>query len=61
MTFPSTQGDTTTAPRKEAGRRLWLTLVVIHRYLGVALGLLMLLWFVSGIVMMYVPYPQRGE
>ena len=61
MTFPSTQGDATTAPRRDAGRRLWLTLVVIHRYLGVVLGLLMLLWFVSGIVMMYVPYPQRGE
>jgi uncharacterized iron-regulated membrane protein len=40
---------------------VWLTLVVIHRYLGVALGLLMLVWFLSGIVMMYVPYPQRGE
>src|SRR5262245_54900175 len=61
MTFPSAPSETTTAPRKGAGRRLWLTLVVIHRYLGVVLGLLMLLWFVSGIVMMYVPYPQRGE
>ena len=40
---------------------MWLTLVVLHRYLGVALGLLMLVWFLSGIVMMYVPYPQRGE
>ena len=44
-----------------AGRRLWFALVVIHRYLGVTLGLLMLVWFASGIVMMYVPYPERGE
>nr|WP_229265488.1 PepSY domain-containing protein [Duganella sp. 1224] len=29
-----------------------------HRWLGIALGLLVLLWFGSGIVMMYVPYPS---
>jgi PepSY-associated TM region len=37
---------------------LWWTLVISHRYLGVAVGLLMLAWFVSGIVMMYVGFPQ---
>jgi hypothetical protein len=37
----------------------WRTLVVLHRYLGIAVGLLMLAWFVSGIVMMYVGFPQR--
>src|SRR5688572_15727252 len=47
--------------RSRAGAAFWQMLVVTHRYLGVALGLLMLLWFLSGIVMMYVPYPQRGE
>jgi len=41
--------------------RLWRFMVVTHRYLGVALALLMLIWFLSGIVMMYVPYPQRSE
>jgi hypothetical protein len=37
---------------------LWRATVIIHRYLGVAVGLLMLVWFASGIVMMYVPYPE---
>jgi hypothetical protein len=37
---------------------LWRTTVILHRYLGVALGLLMLGWFLSGIVLMYVPYPE---
>jgi hypothetical protein len=32
-----------------------------HRWLGIALGLLVLLWFGSGIVMMYVPYPSLTE
>jgi len=36
---------------------LWRATVITHRYLGVAVGLLMLVWFISGIVMMYVPYP----
>jgi uncharacterized iron-regulated membrane protein len=29
----------------------------LHRWLGIAVCLLFLFWFVSGIVMMYVPYP----
>jgi uncharacterized iron-regulated membrane protein len=37
---------------------VWQTLVVLHRYLGVAVGLLMVMWFVSGIVMMYVGLPS---
>src|SRR5215471_21741037 len=40
---------------------LWRTLVILHRYLGIAVGLLMLLWFLSGIVMMYVGFPQPLE
>lgn len=28
-----------------------------HRYLGIALGLIMLIWCLSGVVMMYVQYP----
>jgi hypothetical protein len=40
---------------------LWRALVVTHRYLGVAVGVLMLGWFLSGIVMMYVAYPELSE
>lgn len=32
-----------------------------HRWLGIVAGLLVLLWFGSGIVMMYVPYPELTE
>jgi PepSY-associated TM region len=40
---------------------LWRTLVVLHRYLGIAVGILMLIWFASGIVMMYVEFPEFSE
>jgi hypothetical protein len=40
---------------------LWRALVVTHRYLGIAVGLLMMMWFASGIVMMYVGYPRPSE
>ena len=40
---------------------LWRATVITHRYLGVAVGLLMLVWFASGIVMMYVPYPELTD
>jgi hypothetical protein len=39
-------------------RMMWRAAVITHRYLGVAVGLLMLMWFGSGIVMMYVAYPE---
>jgi len=41
---------------------MWLrSLFLAHRYLGAMLGLLMLVWCLSGIVMMYVPYPTLGQ
>lgn len=39
------------------GRVLWRGIAALHRYLGIAAGVLMLMWFASGIVMIYVPYP----
>ena len=36
-------------------------LILIHRYLGIAVGPLMLVWCLSGIVMLYVPYPHVNE
>ncbi len=37
---------------------LFRTLVFTHRYLGIAIGWLMLMWCLSGLVMMYVAYPD---
>jgi hypothetical protein len=34
------------------------SLIFVHRWLGVALSALFLLWFLSGIVMMYWSYPE---
>ncbi|HEY0843135.1 PepSY domain-containing protein [Methylotenera sp.] len=31
---------------------------LMHRWLGIGLGLLVLLWFLSGLVMLFVAYPQ---
>jgi len=33
-------------------------LILSHRYLGIGVGLLMVMWCLSGIVMMYVPFPE---
>jgi hypothetical protein len=37
------------------------SLVVIHRWLGIGLGPLFAMWFASGIVMHFVPFPQLDE
>jgi hypothetical protein len=36
-------------------------LLLLHRYLGISVGALMVMWCVSGVVMMYVSYPELGE
>jgi uncharacterized iron-regulated membrane protein len=36
-------------------------LVVTHRYVGVVMGLLMLLWFASGVVMLFVHWPEVSD
>ncbi len=33
-------------------------LILVHRYLGIAIGFVVALWCLSGFVMMYVPYPE---
>jgi hypothetical protein len=40
---------------------IWRLLILLHRYLGVAIGAVVLMWFASGIVMLYVPYPNLPE
>jgi hypothetical protein len=51
------------APAAAARRTVWAPrwLVVTHRYLGVALGGLMLLWCLSGMVMLFVAYPSVSQ
>jgi hypothetical protein len=43
------------------GGRFMRLLIVLHRYIGVAVGLLMAVWCLSGFVMMYQGYPRLDE
>lgn len=43
-------------PARKAWAPKWL--VVLHRYVGIVMGLLMLLWFLSGVVMLFVHWPE---
>jgi hypothetical protein len=36
-------------------------ILLLHRYLGIAVGALMVMWCLSGVVMMYHSYPALGE
>ena len=39
---------------------MWHNLLLLHRYLGIGIGLLVAAWCLSGVVMMYMPYPEFG-
>jgi hypothetical protein len=39
--------------------RKWL--YIVHRWVGIAACLLFAIWFLSGLVMMYVPYPSLSQ
>jgi uncharacterized iron-regulated membrane protein len=41
--------------------RIKRTLFLVHRWFGVAMCLLFALWFATGIIMMYVEYPELTE
>ena len=54
--------SSTTVPRRALlGAAVWRGLVVLHRYLGVAVGIVMTLWCLSGVVMIYSGYPRLAE
>ena len=44
-----------------ATRWLRRTTFLVHRWLGIALAMLMTLWAASGVVMMYVSYPETSS
>ncbi len=49
----------TASASERTATRGWLrALTVAHRWLGICLGILVLAWCASGMVMMYVPYPS---
>ena len=41
--------------------KLKRTLYLIHRWFGIVMSLMVFLWFASGIVMMYVEYPNLTQ
>lgn len=46
---------------KKLGRKIIKYAVLFHRYLGIVFGLLILLWCLSGFVMMFVQYPSLSK
>ncbi len=54
---------TNTVSNGNLRRALWRYTILAHRYVGIAISLMILLWCLSGIIMMYVQYPafDRAE
>lgn len=44
-----------------AKRVLHKSLIFLHKWLGVTLALLFLMWFISGVVLYYVPFPGLSQ
>ena len=42
-------------------RRLRRWLYIVHRWIGIGTCLLFAMWFISGVVMMYVAFPQLTD
>ncbi len=54
---------TDTVSDQKMRRVIWRYTILTHRYVGIAISLIILLWCLSGIIMMYVQYPafDRAE
>src|ERR1700761_7964909 len=48
-------------PHSNGRRSAMIVLVLLHRWLGVGFCLLFAMWFASGIVMHFVPFPSLTE
>lgn len=48
---------TASASSSRLSTAFWRCILLLHRYLGIGLGLIVLLWCTSGVIMMYVQYP----
>ena len=44
-----------------AQRVLHKSLIFLHKWLGITLALLFLMWFISGVVLYYVPFPGLSQ
>ncbi len=51
----------TAVPRPRLGKAAMRGTVVFHRWAGIVMCLFIAMWFASGAVMMYVPYPFLGD
>ncbi|MDP2817695.1 MAG: PepSY-associated TM helix domain-containing protein [Polaromonas sp.] len=47
--------------RINAKRMLHKSLIFLHKWLGVALAVLLLMWFASGVVLYFVPFPVLSQ
>src|SRR5258708_3211407 len=54
-------GRSSLAPRRSGEAVAMRILATLHRWWGVAFCLLFAMWFASGIVMHFVPFPARSE
>ena len=54
--LPQTRPRAATGPSLAARAKRWLYL--LHRWAGITLCLFFAMWFISGVVMMYVGYPK---
>lgn len=53
--------STITTDSKRRPINWWRLTLLTHRYVGIAIGMFVLLWCLSGVVMMYVPYPALSS
>src|SRR5262249_61502674 len=59
--FLAHQGRMRSALQQDGDARLMRTLILFHRWLGVVFCLLFAMWFASGIVMHFMPFPSLSE
>ena len=58
---PSMQTIASRSRLRPLGRAWWWRYTLLaHRYAGIAVGLVVTLWCLSGVVMMYMPLPRAG-
>src|SRR6516225_215076 len=43
------------------GKRFQRTIITIHRWIGIGVCIMVMTWFISGLVLAYVPFPKMSS
>src|SRR5580704_10170304 len=60
LSTPETLGTTRPEAGPSFGKKFQRVIITIHRWIGIGVCIMVMTWFISGLVLAYVPFPKMS-